>query len=470
MASITVSSVGYEEFDQELGSDPLGLMTRLRDEGTVSAVPLDDGTRLIVAAEPAVAAAALAHGTRNHRGLLRELVGSGLFVVASGEQWRHRRALLRPMFSARAVAELHTLVLESAEDFVRRRLLPAAGREFDLGHTLQQLSIEIILRLVDPELTGAELASLASTVDTAVHYLDRRLFAPQTVTDADGEAFARDRAVLEEFIAHRAAQVPAAATADGVLPSLVAALHQRGDTLGDRPEDVLREELMSIFVAGVETMGTLLTWTFHNLAGSPPALARTLDEVRSTDLGALRAAPSIPQGTLPYTLAVVEESLRLHPPAWALFRRIDTPVEAAGVRMEPGDLVLACTYAIHRAPALWEAPEEFRPDRFLGRRPPVQQYFPFGAGPHQCLGRQFSLLEAQLATATILAHGRFTLLGDRAATGLRPAIALTPDPSPRAVFTPHPDTANGTTNDTGTGTGTATIGLSNTRKHPSGAR
>ncbi|MFF3002593.1 cytochrome P450 [Kitasatospora sp. NPDC057940] len=462
MASITVSSVGYEEFDQQLGSDPLGLMTRLRDEGTVSAVPLDDGTRLIVAAEPAVAAAALAHGTRNHRGLLRELVGSGLFVVASGEQWRHRRALLRPMFSARAVAELHTLVLESAEDFVRRRLLPAAGREFDLGHTLQQLSIEIILRLVDPELTGAELASLASTVDTAVHYLDRRLFAPETVTDADGEAFARDRAVLEEFIAHRAAQVPAAA--EGVLPSLVAALHQRGDTPGERPEDVLREELMSIFVAGVETMGTLLTWTFHNLAGSPPALARTLDEVRSTDLGALRAAPSIPQGTLPYTLAVVEESLRLHPPAWALFRRIDTPVEAAGVRLEPGDLVLASTYAIHRAPALWEAPEEFRPDRFLGRRPPVQQYFPFGAGPHQCLGRQFSLLEAQLATATILAHGRFTLLGDRAATGLRPAIALTPDPSPRAVFTPHPGS------DTDSDTGTTAIGLGTARKHPTGAR
>ncbi|WP_331744101.1 cytochrome P450 [Kitasatospora sp. NBC_01300] len=462
MASITVSSVGYEEFDQQLGSDPLGLMTRLRDEGTVSAVPLDDGTRLIVAAEPAVAAAALAHGTRNHRGLLRELVGSGLFVVASGEQWRHRRALLRPMFSARAVAELHTLVLESAEDFVRRRLLPAAGREFDLGHTLQQLSIEIILRLVDPELTGAELASLASTVDTAVHYLDRRLFAPETVTDADGEAFARDRAVLEEFIAHRAAQVPAAA--EGVLPSLVAALHQRGDTPGERAEDVLREELMSIFVAGVETMGTLLTWTFHNLAGSPPALARALDEVRSTDLGALRAAPSIPQGTLPYTLAVVEESLRLHPPAWALFRRIDTPVEAAGVRLEPGDLVLASTYAIHRAPALWEAPEEFRPDRFLGRRPPVQQYFPFGAGPHQCLGRQFSLLEAQLATATILAHGRFTLLGDRASTGLRPAIALTPDPSPRAVFTPHPGS------DSDSDTGTAAIGLGTARKHPTGAR
>lgn len=96
MATVTPSSLDYATFDKEIGDDPLGLMIRMREEGTVCAVPVDDGQRLLVVAEPAVAAAALAHGTRNHRGLLRELVGSGLFVVASGERWRQRRGLLRP--------------------------------------------------------------------------------------------------------------------------------------------------------------------------------------------------------------------------------------------------------------------------------------------------------------------------------------------------------------------------------------
>ncbi|WP_371621556.1 cytochrome P450 [Streptomyces sp. NBC_01116] len=435
MATVTPSSLDYATFDKEIGDDPLGLMIRMREEGTVCAVPVDDGQRLLVVAEPAVAAAALAHGTRNHRGLLRELVGSGLFVVASGERWRQRRGLLRPLFAPRAVAELHTLVLDAAEDFVQRELLPRAGAEFDLADTLQRLSIEIILRLVDPTMSGAELHRLTGTVHLAVTHLDRRLFAPDRVQEGEDLAFADSKRTLEEFIARRAGEQRCPVAEPGLLPALVSALREQSE-----PEDtelVLREELLSIFVAGVETMGTLLTWIFFNLTGDREAYDHTCREVRETDLQALGAAGPMPPGLLPYTLAVVEESLRFHPPAWALFRRIEAPLEVAGVRLDAGDLVLASTYAIHRSPALWEEPEAFRPERFLSGRPPVAQYFPFGAGPHQCLGRQFSLLEAQLVTAVISGHGRLELTEDRAATRLRPAIALAPDPAPLAVFVPH---------------------------------
>lgn len=435
MVAITLSTLDFEGFNKEIRTDPLGMMLRLREEGRVCAIPIEGEQRLIVAAEPAVAAAALAHGSRNHRELLRELVGSGLFVVASGEQWRHRRGLLRPMFASRAVAELHGLVLAATEDFVQRELLPKAGVEFDLAEALQRLSIELILRLVDPELAGSELHRLTDALHTAVDHLDRKLFDPERVQDGDDEAFAADKRILEEFIDRRAAEQTCPVTGAGVLAGLVAALREDG---GDEdPGQVLREEMLSVFVAGVETMGTLLTWIFYNLDGSAEALGHCVDEVRAEDLGALGGAASMPSGALAYTRAVVEESLRLHPPAWALFRRIDETLDVAGVRLNQGDFVLAGTYAIQRDPALWDAPEEFRPERFLDGRPPVQQYFPFGAGPHQCLGRQFSLLEAQLATATILRHGRLVLTGDRATTGLRPAIALSPDPHPRAVFVPH---------------------------------
>ncbi len=92
---------------------------------------------------------------------------------------------------------------------------------------------------------------------------------------------------------------------------------------------------------------------------------------------------------------------------------------------------------MHHDPALWTDPDEFRPERFLHERPPAQQYLPFGGGPHQCLGRQFSLLEAVTAVVTILRQGKFELTSGQFGGRLRPAIALEPDPHPRAVFSLH---------------------------------
>lgn len=441
--TITPSTMDSEAFSSQIRTDPLGMMTRLRAEGRVCSIDLGDGDRLLVVSEPAVAAAALAYGSRNHRELLRDLVGSGLFVVASGEQWRHRRNLLRPMFASRAVAGLHGLVLHATEDFVQREVLPAAGTEIDLAEVTQRLSIEIILRLVDPELGGADLAALTDDLHAAVEYLDRRLFDPDKVQADDETSFLGARRRLEDFIDRRSGELGGDTSPAGVLGGLVAALGQT-PTEQD-PAQVLREEIMSIFVAGVETMGALLTWIFFNLDGNPGALGRCVDEVLAEDLAFWRAAESLPPSLFAHTRAAVEESLRLYPPAWALFRRIDEPLDVAGIHLDEGDFVLAGTYAIQRDPELWDEPEEFRPDRFLTGRPPAQQYFPFGAGPHQCLGRQFSLLEAQLATAGVLSHGRWVLTEDRSAIGLRPGIALALDPHPRAVFVRHSDDGPATT-------------------------
>ncbi|MGW4645022.1 cytochrome P450 [Kitasatospora sp. NPDC004289] len=441
MATLTDSPVDLDGFNQGMRSDPLGTLTRIRAEGTVCVIPYDEGEgegeqRILITTEPALANAALVHGLRTHRALLRELVGSGLFVVATGDQWRRRRALLRPMFTPRAVASGHGVILRAAEDFVRRELKGRDGRPMDLAVTMQRLSVQVILRSVDPALDGAELEELTEALQDAVEYLDHRLFVPDSVGEAEHEAFLKRRSALEAFIAGRAGQFGCPASEPGVLAEIVAALGEEA-AAGEDPHQVLREELLSVFVAGVETMGTLLTWIFHNLAHNPEALRRSLAEVRAEDLDALAAQPSAPNGVLPYLRAVVEESLRLTPPAWALVRTIEEPLEAAGIELVPGDVVLAATYVMHHDPELWEAPEEFRPERFLGDRPPAQQYLPFGAGPHQCLGRQFSLLEAQLVAATVLRHGLVELLDPEPVTALRPHIALAPEPNPQAVFTEY---------------------------------
>ncbi|HEY6309433.1 MAG TPA: cytochrome P450 [Streptosporangiaceae bacterium] len=424
MPAVTLASLDYEQFNRELRADPLGTLTRLRGEGRVCVIPIHEAQRLIVAFDPKVAVAALAHGSRHHRELLRELLGPGLFVVASGEQWRRRRDLLRPMFTPAAVADLHGLVADAAEDFVHRYLIPRAGTELDVSKTLQRLSVEVILRLVEPAI-AAELERLSDALIAAVDYLDRRLFDSTRVMDGEEVAFAAHKETLQEFIGRRAEKWAGAVGDQGLLARLTVALS--ANTRDEDPGQVLTQEIMSVFVAGVETMGALLTWVFFNLAGSEDALRRATDEAIAADLGKPDALPA-------YIRAVIEESLRLYPPAWALFRRIDESLNLSGVQFQPGDFAVVPTFAMHRDPELWADADEFCPERFLGGRPPAQQYLPFGAGPHQCLGRQFSLLEAVIATTTILRHGRFAFTTDRVASRLRPAIALEPDPHPRAVF------------------------------------
>src|SRR5882757_3860754 len=152
MTAIVSSSLSMDQFNKAWPADPLGLLGRLRQDGPVSAIPFDDEDgQLVVAFHPPLISAALVHGQRTHRALLREYVGHGLFVAASGERWRRRRTLMHPLFTVRAASSRHGIVLDTTRAFLSRMtsLSRTDNRPFDLGHTMQRLSIEIILRLVD---------------------------------------------------------------------------------------------------------------------------------------------------------------------------------------------------------------------------------------------------------------------------------------------------------------------------------
>src|SRR5882724_1317731 len=200
MTAIVSSSLSMDQFNKAWPADPLGLLGRLRRDGPVSAIPFDDEDgQLVVAFHPPLISAALVHGQRTHRALLREYVGHGLFVAASGERWRRRRTLMHPLFTVRAASSRHGIVLDTTRDFLSR----SDNRPFDLGHTMQRLSIEIILRLVDPALSGAELDTLATALQSAVEFLDQRLFRPDTVAPGQEDTFAEQKKLLDEFIETR---------------------------------------------------------------------------------------------------------------------------------------------------------------------------------------------------------------------------------------------------------------------------
>jgi cytochrome P450 len=436
-----------EEFVASMDRDPLATLQELRDDGAPFVdIQTESDRRITVAFDPELIAATLAHGTRTHRELLRQQVGGGLFVAATSDRWRRRRALLRPFFGTRASRDHVRVVVDAVEDVVKRHLAPGCGREIDLAHAMQRVSVHVILRLLTPTLRGEELDRLAEDLYEVVEHLDRVLFDPDAIEDETNASFVQARDRVHEFIASRSVKDDAPEHGcQGVLDGLVRAVEpMRGCTRADAsvsredeeadddPDLIVREETMSICVAGVETMGALLTWILWYLGQQPEVRYAC---VRESDAAA-RAGVSDDElvAAMPHTRAVVQETLRLRPPAWALRRVLDRTVEAGGGTFGPGDTIIFSSWVTHRDPLLWERPEEFDPGRFLDGRPSWKQYFPFAAGPHRCLGQEFSLLEATLATGILLRTFETSFATGPSAHRLRPAIALTLDPAPRATL------------------------------------
>jgi cytochrome P450 len=168
------------------------------------------------------------------------------------------------------------------------------------------------------------------------------------------------------------------------------------------PDDLagVRNEVVTLLIAGHETVASALTWAWYLLTSHPDAYARLLAEV---DALGRDPAGLDDLARLPFTRAVFDEALRLYPPAWVITRRVTEPDVLGGYRLEPGTLVIISTYAMHRDPGLWPRPDEFRPQRWADNdeRGPRWSYLPFGAGTRQCIGKDFALVEGVLMLAVL---------------------------------------------------------------------
>jgi cytochrome P450 len=188
----------------------------------------------------------------------------------------------------------------------------------------------------------------------------------------------------------------------------------------------LRDEVMTLVAAGHETTANLLGWTFYLLSQHHDVRARLEDELASV-LGAGQR-PLDDLGRLPFTRAVLDEALRLYPPAWIFEREALADDEIGGYRVRRSTIVAVCPYTMHRHPAYWEEPQKFYPDRFLsvatGARPKYA-YLPFGGGPRLCIGNAFAMMEAQIILAMVAAEYRLELApGFR--VELAPSVTLRP--------------------------------------------
>ncbi|CAN5138566.1 cytochrome P450 [soil metagenome] len=359
-------------------------------------------------------------GTLTKR-VIGPISGEGLFT-SEGETWLRQRRLMQPVFHRQRVAAFGELMTGATLAMLDRwEPLVDAGTSIDLPAEMARLTLDIATETLFSSHVGEEPDVIARAVTTLISDVSFRFEVPYYPPVRVPTPYNRrvrsalrtlDRAVYRIIEERRRVR----GGGDDLLALLMDARDEEtGEAMGDKQ---LRDEVITLFIAGHETTANALAWTFYLLARNPEAEHRLQTELASAlgTNGSTRppAVADLPQ--LPYTRMVVEETMRLYPPAWITNRQAHADDEILGYHIPAGAFVMISPYVLHRHPAYWKLPEKFDPERFSPEHPedrPRYAYFPFGGGPRQCIGKDMALVEARLILATVAGRYRLRLVHDR---------------------------------------------------------
>lgn len=368
----------------------------------------------------------------------RPVMGNGL-ATSDGDFWRSQRRVLQPEFNLpRVQSYIPSMVVEIERMLGRWNKLAAGNEPIDMAREMNHLSQRLIFGTLFGIDIGDRPAQVHDAVTEAMSYIQARAWGlwkvPEKWPTPRNRRFRRANALLDGLMydAIRACRAQSGNGRDpgstmpgnAVVAALVNARSENGEPMSDRQ---IRDELMTIFVAGHDTTGAALAWTWYLLSKNPKASARLRMEA-DTVLGE-RAPTAEDISKLEYSRMVIEESMRLYPPGWILVRTPREDVVVGGYRIPRDAPILLSPYVTHRLPELWENPQAFRPERFspsesAGR--PRFAFFPYGGGPRVCLGNVLSMVEMQLVLASVSRHFRPRLEPDQA---VRPTPSITLRPS-----------------------------------------
>ncbi|MDW8291929.1 MAG: cytochrome P450 [Anaerolineae bacterium] len=346
--------------------------------------------------------------TRITKAVLRPLLGEGL-LISDGDLWKRQRRLLQPAFhAARIAAYAETMVQCTLE--AMHTWQPGEQRRVD--HDMMTLTLEIVIRTLFGEaLSPEERDAVGHAVDVGQRHVGamfKTLFRlPTWLPTPANRELKRAVQVIDQLIARFVARYRQSKHDRGDLLSMMLSAV---DETGQMTDVQARDEAFTLIVAGHETTANTLSWAWYLLAKHPRVEARLHDELDRV-LG--RRAPTVDDlPRLPYTEAVVKETLRLYPAAYVTAREPIADVELGGHRIPKGRTILIAPYTVHRDPRWYEQPETFMPERWLGdleKHLPRLAYLPFGAGPRVCIGNAFAMMEARLILATVAQRFRFVL-------------------------------------------------------------
>jgi cytochrome P450 len=398
----------------DIRKDPLGTLQRLaREYGDVVSIPVMRTNRVLVNRPEYIQQLLILDHAKLHKSTLTKLVvgpllGQGL-LINEGDFWRRQRRLAQPAFHRSRTNEYFPVMVECALEQTR---LWGAGETRNIAEEMMKLTLEVAVRT----LFGTSLAGDSEAIGRAMtflmrHYL-RRARSPWRVPESwptPANRRARREVEYMDSLIYRIISDRKKDTQprNDLLSLLMAAMHEDGSQMTERQ---VRDESMTLFVAGHETTALSLAWTWYLLGENPAAEARLHEELRAALAG--RPAEVSDLDKLPYLNAVVHESLRLYPPAYMMARMNVETVILGEYEILPGTTLLTSQWVMQRDARFFDQPDRFMPERWLDgleQRLPPGAYFPFGDGPRRCIGQGFAQLETSLVIATIAQKFRFRL-------------------------------------------------------------
>jgi cytochrome P450 len=338
----------------------------------------------------------------------KRVFGRGL-LTSEGDFWLRQRRLAQPAFHRARIAGYASTMVEYTE-----RLLHEwqDGEERDIHAEMMRLTLQIVGKTLfdaDVERDAQDIGkSMELLLELSANFR-RTIFIPHWLPTPTNLRMERAIRQIEKVLYRMIAEKRASGRDSGdLLSMLLAAQDEDGSRMTDQQ---LRDEAITLFLAGHETTANTLSWTWLLLAQNPAVEAKLHAELRTVLAGRAPSLDDLPK--LVYTNHVITESMRLYPPAWGTARTAIEDHEIAGYAVPKGSGVSFAQWTVHRDARWYDAPEEFRPERWEGdllKRIPRFAYFPFGGGPRQCIGNTFALMETALTLATIAQQYRFRLV------------------------------------------------------------
>ena len=436
-----------------LARDALGEFSRRSRQGPI--VPLRIGLkRGHLVSDPALIRHVLLENFDNYDkhtpafDAVRVVLGNGM-LTSRGPLWKRQRRMAQPAFHGESVKRFAPILTRMANECG-----DAWSEASRLGQPVNVCRdmMRVTLRGVAETLFGDDLdeniAEINRVFPTILACLAARvssplrppLWLPTANNRRLAPALSSLNAIVERLIATKRQRVAAGEAGHASEQDLLTTLMLARDAeTGEMMSDLqLRDEVMTLLIAGHETTANALSWLWVLLDQHPQEQERLRDELVEVTGGAAPTVADVPK--LVRLKAVIQETLRLYPPVWMFDRRARSRDTLGGVPIRGGDLVIFCPYAIHRLPALWSDGDSFRPERFA---PGCEEqknkfaYLPFGAGPRICLGASFAMIESQIIMGTLLSRFRGRMV-DREDVRPAPRVTLRPSRSVMLQLEPAP--------------------------------
>lgn len=388
--------------------DPLRFLSdTLTEYGDIVTLPLGS-QRFYLINHPDYIKHVLQVNSRNyHKGanlrMVKDMLGDGL-IVSEGELWKRQRRLVQPAFHHQRLTILSQTMVDSILAMGEKwRSAAQSGKVLDIAVEMRRLTQQITVKTMFSSDVGSDGDIIGEAVEKAFGYLARSIWLswlPNRLIPGHGE-YQQSIKTFNNVVYRLLDERRKSQQDHGDLLTML--LQARDEETGEGMTDKqIRDEVLTIFLAGQDTPATSLAWIWHLLAQHPDVEQRLHAELATVLGGRVPSFQDLPQ--LTYTRMVIEEAMRLYTTVWILFRTPLTDDTIGGYTIPAGSIVMISPYLMHRHPAFWEEPERFNPERFAPERAGEQQrfaYIPLSGGQRQCTGSAFAMVEMQLVLATL---------------------------------------------------------------------